>query len=101
MGRCSYVAVGTERAMADTFGSTCHGAGRVMSRSEAKRSLRGVDIAGELRARGIMVKAASISSLAEEASEAYKDVTEVVHITDGAGISRKIAKAKPLGVVKG
>jgi tRNA-splicing ligase RtcB len=101
MGRCSYVAVGTERAMAETFGSTCHGAGRVMSRSEAKRSLRGVDIAGELRARGIMVKAASISSLAEEASEAYKDVTEVVHITDGAGISRKIAKAKPLGVVKG
>jgi tRNA-splicing ligase RtcB len=101
MGRCSYVAVGTETAVKETFGSTCHGAGRVKSRSEAKRSLRGVDIAAELKAKGIIVMATSKSSLAEEASEAYKDVTEVVHITDGAGISCKVAKARPLGVVKG
>jgi len=101
MGRCSYVAVGTEKAMEETFGSTCHGAGRVQSRSEAKRRLRGVDIAKQLEGKGIMVMAASRSSLAEEASEAYKDVTEVVHITDGAGISHTVAKARPIGVIKG
>jgi tRNA-splicing ligase RtcB len=101
MGRCSYIAIGTERAMEETFGSTCHGAGRVKSRSEAKRILRGVDIAAELAAKGIIVKAASRSSLAEEASQAYKDVTEVVHIAEGAGICRKVAKARPLGVIKG
>jgi tRNA-splicing ligase RtcB len=101
MGRCSYIAVGTEIAMKDSFGSTCHGAGRVQSRSAAKRSLRGPDIAKALAARGIMVKAGSISSLAEEASEAYKDVNEVVDITDKAGISRRVARAIPLGVIKG
>jgi tRNA-splicing ligase RtcB len=101
MGRCSYIAVGTEIAMKESFGSTCHGAGRVQSRSAAKRSLRGADIAKALAARGIMVKAGSISSLAEEASEAYKDVNEVVDITDKAGISRRVARAIPLGVIKG
>lgn len=101
MGRYSYVAVGTERAMRETFGSTCHGAGRVQSRGAAKRSLRGSDIARELAQAGITVKAASMSSLAEEASEAYKDVTEVVNITHKAGISRKVVKARPMGVVKG
>ncbi len=101
MGRCSYVLVGTERAMQETFGSTCHGAGRVQSRSAAKRSLRGADVARELAAKGILVKAESMSSLAEEASEAYKDVTEVVEVTHEAGISRKIARATPLGVIKG
>jgi tRNA-splicing ligase RtcB len=101
MGRYSYVAVGTERAMQETFGSTCHGAGRVQSRSAAKRSARGSDILAELAAKGIAVKVASISGLAEEASSAYKDVAEVMHITDAAGISTKVVKARPIGVIKG
>jgi len=101
MGRYSYVAVGTDRAMQETFGSTCHGAGRVQSRSAAKRSARGADILAELAAKGIAVKVASISGLAEEASSAYKDVAEVVHVTDAAGISTKVVKARPIGVIKG
>jgi len=101
MGRCSYVALGTEVAMKESFGSTCHGAGRVQSRAAARRSLRGADVARTLAAKGITVKAGSMASLAEEASEAYKDVSEVVDITHKAGISRRVAKAKPMGVVKG
>jgi len=101
MGRYSYVALGTEVAMKETFGSTCHGAGRVQSRSAAKRSLRGADVARALAARGITVKAGSMGSLAEEAPEAYKDVSEVVEVTDRAGISRKVVKARPMGVIKG
>ncbi len=101
MGRYSYVALGTETAMKETFGSTCHGAGRVQSRSAAKRSLRGADVARELAARGIIVKAGSMASLAEEASAAYKDVSEVVEITHQAGISRKVLKSIPMGVIKG
>jgi len=101
MGRCSYVALGTEIAMKESFGSTCHGAGRVQSRSAAKRSLRGADVAQALAARGITVKAGSMASLAEEASQAYKDVNEVVDITHMAGISRKVVRAVPLGVIKG
>ena len=101
MGRYSYIALGTETAMKESFGSTCHGAGRVQSRAAAKRSLRGADVARTLAARGITVKAGSIGSLAEEASEAYKDVTEVVDITHKAGISRKVARAIPIGVIKG
>jgi len=101
MGRCSYILVGTERAMKESFGSTCHGAGRIQSRTAAKRSLRGADVAQALADRGITVKTGSIGSLAEEASEAYKDVTEVVDVTHKAGISRKVARAIPLGVIKG
>jgi tRNA-splicing ligase RtcB len=101
MGRRSYIAIGTDKAMAETFGSTCHGAGRVQSRGAARRSLRGIDVANELRARGITVKADDMSSLAEEASQAYKDVTQVVEVTHQAGISRKVAMASPLGVIKG
>ncbi len=101
MGRCSYISIGTEKAMAETFGSTCHGAGRVQSRSAARRSLRGIDVANELRARGITVKTDSMASLAEEASQAYKDVTQVVEITHQAGISKKVAMAAPMGVIKG
>jgi len=101
MGRCSYIAVGTETAMKESFGSTCHGAGRVQSRAAAKRSIRGADVVKALAAKGIVVKAGSMSSLAEEASEAYKDVTEVVEVAHKAGISRKIAKAIPIGVIKG
>ena len=101
MGRCSYILVGTETAMKETFGSTCHGAGRVQSRTAAKRSLRGADVARALASRGITVKTGSIGSLAEEASEAYKDVTEVVNVAHNAGISYKVARAVPIGVIKG
>jgi len=101
MGRRSYIAIGTDKAMAETFGSTCHGAGRVQSRGAAKRSLRGIDVANELRARGITVKTDNMSSLAEEASQAYKDVTQVVEVAHQAGISRKVAMASPIGVIKG
>jgi tRNA-splicing ligase RtcB len=101
MGRCSYIALGTETALKESFGSTCHGAGRTQSRAAAKRSLRGVDVARALEARGILVKAGSMGGLAEEASEAYKDVTEVVNVTHSAGISRKVARAVPIGVIKG
>jgi tRNA-splicing ligase RtcB len=101
MGRCSFVALGTERAMAESFGSTCHGAGRVLSRGAAKRGARGADIIRELASRGITVKTESISALAEEASQAYKDVTEVIDVVHQAGISRKVAMAVPMGVIKG
>ncbi len=101
MGRYSYVAVGTEMAMKETFGSTCHGAGRVKSRSAAQRELSASEIAKELEKKGIEFKVASKSALVEEASQAYKDVSDVVEVTDGAGISRKVLKARPIGVIKG
>ena len=101
MGRYSYIAVGTEIAMQETFGSTCHGAGRIQSRSAAKKGLRGSDIAYKLAQRGIFVKCDSMGALAEEASDAYKDVAEVIDVAEKAGISRKVAKAIPLGVIKG
>jgi tRNA-splicing ligase RtcB (3'-phosphate/5'-hydroxy nucleic acid ligase) len=101
MGRYSYIAVGTETAMQETFGSTCHGAGRLQSRTAAKKGLRGSDIAYKLGMRGILVKCDSMGSLAEECSEAYKDVTEVVEVTQKAGISRKVARTVPVGVIKG
>jgi tRNA-splicing ligase RtcB len=101
MGRYSYVLVGTQQAMTETFGSTCHGAGRLQSRASAKRSLRGVDVARDLADRGITVRAGSMASLAEEASSAYKDVADVVEVAHRAGISRKVARSRPIGVVKG
>jgi tRNA-splicing ligase RtcB len=101
MGRYSYICVGTERAMAETWGSTCHGAGRVQSRGAAKRSLKGVDILGGLEARGITVRVRNRALIAEEASEAYKDVAAVVEVLDRAGISRKVARMKPMAVIKG
>ena len=101
MGRCSFVAVGTQKAMSETFGSTCHGAGRILSRGAAKRSIRGADIIQELGSRGILVKAGSISALAEEASQAYKDIAEVIDVVHQAGISRKVAMATPIAVIKG
>ncbi len=101
MGRCSFVAVGTQKAMSETFGSTCHGAGRVLSRGAAKRGIRGADIVRELGSRGILVKAGSMSALAEEAPQAYKDVAEVIDVVHQAGISRKVAMATPIAVIKG
>lgn len=101
MGRCSYVLVGTEKAYADTFGSTCHGAGRVMSRGQATRTAKGRNIARELKEKGILVRADSRATMDEEIPEAYKDVTEVVNIVERAGISKKIVQLKPLCVIKG
>jgi len=101
MGRYSFVAVGTAGAVAETFGSTCHGAGRVMGRKAAARALAGVDVAAELRQKGIVVRAQDRSLLAEEASQAYKDVADVVEVCQQAGISRRVARLRPLGVVKG
>ncbi len=101
MGRCSFIAVGTQKAMSESFGSTCHGAGRMLSRGAAKRSMKGRDILQELESRGITVRAGSIPSLAEEASQAYKDVTEVIDVVHNAGISRKVAMAIPMAVIKG
>jgi len=101
MGRYSYLCVGTEQAMVETWGSTCHGAGRMQSRHAAKRALQGVDVAARLEAQGIMIRAHNRGLLAEEASEAYKDVAEVVEVLDKAGISRKVARMRPLGVIKG
>ncbi len=101
MGRYSFLLVGTQRAMAETWGSTCHGAGRVRSRAAAKRLLKGVDIAQQLERRGIYVRAQNRALLAEEASEAYKDVADVVEVLHEAGISLKVARMRPIGVVKG
>ncbi len=101
MGRCSFIAVGTQKAMEESFGSTCHGAGRILSRHAARRSLRGKDVAQDLERRGITIKTGNTPSLAEEASQAYKDVTEVIEVCHQAGISKKVARATPLGVIKG
>ncbi len=101
MGRYSYVLVGTQQAMTDTFGSTCHGAGRQMSRRKAKKVASGRDIAAELRDRGIIVRGASRRTIVEEIPEAYKDVAEVVETCHLAGISRKVAQLRPLGCIKG
>lgn len=101
MGTLSYILVGTERAMRETFGSTCHGAGRLMSRAAALRQKSGREVAEELTGKGILVRAASEKTLVEEMPEAYKDVTEVVEACHGAGISRKVVLVRPIGVVKG
>lgn len=101
MGTASWVLVGTEGSMAQTFGSTCHGAGRMLSRSEAKRRVQGGELRRELESQGIRVRAGSLSGLAEEAPEAYKDVDRVIEIVHGAGIARKVARLVPVIVVKG
>jgi tRNA-splicing ligase RtcB len=101
MGRESYLCIGTESAMEQTFGSTCHGAGRVMSRSMAIKVTRGRSIKRELEDKDIIVMAHGRSTLAEEVSEAYKDVNDVVNVMHQAGISLRVAKLKPVGVIKG
>ena len=101
MGRYSYVLVGTAGAMDETFGSTCHGAGRVLSRHAAKKAARGRNIISELAAQGIVLRAAGRATVAEEISEAYKDVMEVVGVVQQAGIGRIVARLKPLAVIKG
>ena len=101
MGTASYVLVGTQKAMDLTFGSTCHGAGRMMSRTKARKKVRGSDLRDELEARGIVVRSGSMKGLAEEAPLAYKDVSRVVEVVHGLGIARKVARLRPLGVIKG
>ena len=101
MGTNSYVLVGTDTAMRETFGSTCHGAGRVMSRKQAIRTTSGRHIENELKEKGIYVRAKSVTTLREEVPDAYKDVDKVVDVVHRAGISRKVAKMRPLAVVKG
>jgi tRNA-splicing ligase RtcB len=100
MGTESYLLHGTKDSE-ETFGSTCHGAGRVMSRTEAVHRYRGEQIMKDLKMKGIYAHPASWKVMAEEAPDAYKDVSEVVNVTHGAGISLKVAKLLPLGVVKG
>jgi tRNA-splicing ligase RtcB len=101
MGRYSFVLAGTEAAMKETFGSSCHGAGRRMSRRQAKKAAQGRPIFRELRDQGIFVRSDSKSTVAEEIPEAYKDVAEVIEVMHGAGIATKVAKLIPLAVVKG
>lgn len=101
MGTASWVLVGTERSMERSFGSSCHGAGRVMSRSKAKKEIRGEVLRDELKARGIQIRAGSLAGLAEEAPQAYKDVDMVVETVTSAGIAKKVARLKPLAVIKG
>ncbi|MGI5837472.1 MAG: RtcB family protein [Chloroflexota bacterium] len=101
MGRYSYVAVGTPLAMELSFGSCCHGAGRTMSRSEAKRTLTGSALRKQLAGQGIVVMSAAAATLVEEAPQAYKDAAEVVKVVEGAGIARIVARFRPIGVVKG
>lgn len=101
MGTASWVLVGTERSMLQSFGSSCHGAGRLMSRHEAKRQVRGEKLRDDLEASGIHVRAGSMAGLAEEAPQAYKDVDEVVQAVVGADIARKVARLRPLAVIKG
>ncbi len=101
MGRCSYVLVGTHSAMKETFGSTCHGAGRLMSRHQAIKAAKGRAIARELEEKGIIVKGASRGTIVEEIPDAYKDVNDVVNVVHRAGISKKVVKLVPMGVIKG
>ena len=101
MGTASYVLVGTQKAMEETFGSTCHGAGRVLSRTAAKKKSKGRSIGRELEDKGILVRWSGRWTMAEEMPEAYKNVTEVVDVVDGAGISKKVARLRPIAVVKG
>jgi tRNA-splicing ligase RtcB len=101
MGRYSYVLVGTQGAFAETFGSTCHGAGRRMSRHQAKKAARPRNVPRELEDRGILIRAASRRTVDEEIPEAYKDVRQVVDVVHGAGIGKKVAQLTPIGVVKG
>jgi len=101
MGTASYVLVGTETAMEESFGSTCHGAGRVLSRKAALKSAKGRSIQRELEDRGIIVRWTGRATLAEEMPDAYKDISQVVAVVHGAGLSKKVARLRPIGVVKG
>jgi tRNA-splicing ligase RtcB (3'-phosphate/5'-hydroxy nucleic acid ligase) len=101
MGTASWVLAGTETSMKRSFGSSCHGAGRVMSRSQAKKTVRGDELRRKLEREGIHVRAGSMPGLAEEAPSAYKDVDAVVETVSAAGIAKKVARLRPVAVIKG
>jgi tRNA-splicing ligase RtcB len=101
MGRNSYLLVGTEQAMQETFGSACHGAGRVKSRTAATRSIDANVLLKELGSKGIIVKASGRGTIVEEAPQAYKDVNDVVDVVHNAGLAKRVCRMKPLGVIKG
>ena len=101
MRRASWALVGLESSLERSFGSTCHGAGRLLGRNEAKRQIRVEDLRRELDEAGVIVKAGKASLLVEEAPQAYKDVSEVVEACEGAGLSRRVARLRPLAVLKG
>jgi len=101
MGRYSFVLIGLEGAMRETFGSSCHGAGRLMSRTHAKREARGRDLLSELGALGVTVRSQTRAGVAEEMPESYKDVAEVVGVLEAAGITQRVARLKPFAVIKG
>jgi len=101
MGRASWVLVGQAGSMERTFGTTCHGAGRAMSQTAAVAAAGGRKIEKELEARGVIAMAQSRRGLAEEAPQAYKNVDDVVAVVDGAGLSKKVARMRPIGVIKG
>ena len=101
MGTGSYVLAGTQGAFTETFGSTCHGAGRVMSRTQAMKSCRGRSIPKEMAERGVIVMASGRGTLMEEIPEAYKDLDEVVEVVHRAGLSKKVARLRALGCIKG
>jgi tRNA-splicing ligase RtcB len=101
MGAGTYVLVGTEQVMKEAFGSTCHGAGRVMSREAAIRKYTVNGIRQDLESRGVYVKASTRDGILEEAPGAYKDVDDVVNIVTGAGLTKIVAKLTPIGVMKG
>jgi tRNA-splicing ligase RtcB len=101
MGSSSWVLVGTQTAMIKSFGSCCHGAGRALSRSQAKREINGNELRSRLQGKGIFIKTGSLSSLSEEAPEAYKEVDEVVQCVIESGLAKKVARLRPVAVIKG
>ena len=101
MGRASYILVGTQKALEETFGSVCHGAGRVMSRTQARKAQQSKDVVAKLKARGVVARASTRQGLTEEAPEAYKSIDEVIAAVSAAGLARPVARLKPIGVVKG
>jgi tRNA-splicing ligase RtcB len=101
MQRASWVLMGLETSLTRSFGSTCHGAGRVLGRREAKRRIRAEDLKHQLDEAGVLVKVGKMALLVEEAPQAYKDVSEVVEVCEGAGLSRRVARLRPVAVLKG
>lgn len=101
MGTCSYVLTGTEQGMQETFGTTCHGAGRALSRAKSRRNLDYLDVLSHLADLGISIRVASPKLVMEEAPDSYKDVTDVVDTCHQAGISKKCFKLRPVAVIKG
>jgi len=101
MGTASYVLVGAEGAMKETFGTTCHGAGRVMSRTAAKKSPFAQNARQRLEEQGIIVRAETRDGIREEIPEAYKDVDVVIDVVHNAGLAKRVARLKPIGVIKG